>query len=335
MATLFRIIKNAWFTPPKDVKESYTGRNVIITGATSGIGLEAAVKFVNLGASKVIIAARDLSKGEAVKADIEARTGKRGVLEVWELDLDSYDSVIAFSERAKALDHLDIAVLNAGLRKSSFVQSKYGWELDLQVQVLSTTLLAILLLPKLKEAKGQTGKIPVLEFTNSGLHNVAKLDPGAVASDSLLQAYNSADRFAPQNQYGVTKLLLMYATNTIASQVSSGDVIVTSICPGIVKSDLGREVQFPGVKIALAVFGFLAMRSPEQGARSIVSGTTQGERLHGRFWQHDQIQPVGRNIAGEENRKLAARVWNEIIEALSKDVPNMKDALRSALGAGH
>lgn len=332
MSFLFKAIKSAWITPPKDVKESYEGRNIILTGATSGIGLEAAVKFIQLGASKLVIAARDRKKGEAVKADIESRTGKQGILEVWELDLESYDSVVAFADRAKALDHLDIACLNAGIRKNTFTKSKHGWEIDMQVQVLSTTLLAILLLPKLKESKAITGKIPVLEITNSGLHTFVNLDPASLRSGSILQAYNRPEIFTPHHQYSATKLFLMYATNELARQISSGDVIITSICPGMVKTDLGREVKFPGVKIVLAIVSFIMMRTPEQGSRSIISGTTQGEQLHGRFWQHDEIRPVGKNIAGEENKKLAARVYHEIIEVISEDVPSVKDVLKSVVG---
>jgi NAD(P)-dependent dehydrogenase (short-subunit alcohol dehydrogenase family) len=155
-----------------------------------------------------------------------------------------------------------------------------------------------------------------------------------VQSESILYAYNTAEIFKPGHQYSATKLFLIYATNELAEKVSSADVIITSICPGMVKTDIGREVQFPGVKVALAIIAFLVMRSPEQGARSILSGTTQGESLHGRFWQHDRIQPVGKNIAGDEKKKLGVRVWNEIIEALSRDVPNVREVLQSVVGEG-
>jgi NAD(P)-dependent dehydrogenase (short-subunit alcohol dehydrogenase family) len=332
MAALIRMFKNKWITPPQPVHESYEGRNIIVTGATSGIGLEAAANFVTLGASKVIIAARDMSKGEAVKADIESRTGKRGILELWELDMDSYESVVAFARRANTLDYLDIAILNAGLRRGMFVQSKHGWEADLQVNTLSTTLLAVLLLPKLKQSKQYTGKIPVLEFTNSGLHQSANIDAAALKSDSILQWYNTTERFGAGSQYKITKLFLMYAANELAGVTSSGDVIITSVCPGMVKTDLGRDVMTPVIRVILAIFAFFFMRTPKQGARTILSGTTQGERVHGRFWQHDRIQPIGASIAGAENKQIALRVWNEIVAALVRDVPSVEDVLDSIRG---
>jgi NAD(P)-dependent dehydrogenase (short-subunit alcohol dehydrogenase family) len=327
MSVLFRLIRNKWISPPKDVKESYTGRNIIVTGATSGIGLEAVVKFAQQGASKVIIAARDLSRGEAVRADIASRTGKYDQLEVWELDMNSFPSVVAFAQRAQSLEHLDIAVLNAGIRRVPFVQSKHGWEEDLQVNTLSTALLGILLLPKLKDSKRFTGKIPTLEFVNSGLHQGVKIKPAAVEAKNILQTYNTQELFSPQHQYAISKLFLMFATNKLAEETSSSEVIITSICPGMVATGLARDVKFPGVTIVLAIVSFLLLKAPEAGARLITSGIAQGERIHGRFWQHDKIQPIAPSLTGEKNKEIALRVWNEIVEILEKEVPSTRDVL--------
>jgi NAD(P)-dependent dehydrogenase (short-subunit alcohol dehydrogenase family) len=164
MSAVVSMLKSKWLTPPKESTESFVGRNVLITGATSGLGHAAAAKFAKLGASKVIIPARDIARGEQSKAELEALVGQKGQFEVWHLDMNSYDSVTAFAHRAATgLEHLDVAVLNAGVRKVAHTLSKHGWEEDLQVNVLSTMLLGILLLPKLKESKKHTGMIPILE----------------------------------------------------------------------------------------------------------------------------------------------------------------------------
>lgn len=337
MTSLWRPFKNKWITPPKETTETFTGRTIIITGATSGIGLEAAVKFVNLGAEKVILAARDLAKATSVLADIERRTGTQGkdVLEVWQLDMASYASVTGFAQRAnKELEHLDIAILNAGVWKSSWVDTASGWEETLQVNTLSTILLAILLIPKLlsSETKKRVGKTPVLEITNSGIHQSAKIDPKALDSESILGAYNDQSNglFKPASQYGKSKLFTIYCTNMLASHISSEDLIITSVCPGMVATSLAREVQFFGVSIAMAIFGFFFLRSPEQGSRILVSGTCQGEMVHGRFWQHDRVQPLGESVKGEGNRKIAERVWGEVAGALQRDVPEVR--VREVLG---
>ncbi|KAJ8116058.1 hypothetical protein OPT61_g2436 [Boeremia exigua] len=331
MAALFRIIKTKWITPPQPTTENYSGRVIIVTGATSGIGKEAAHKFAALGASKVIIAARDLQKGASTKDELAKRLGRDDQLEVWELDMLSYDSVVAFAERAQALEHLDIAILNAGLCRSSYRTARHGWEEDLQVNTLSSVLLGVLLLPKLKHSKYFTGKTPVLEFVSSGLHQSAIVPTEVRQQPSILEHFNDPRNFKEMMQYKYSKVFLMYATNKLASEISSADVIITSICPGVVKTGLARDHDFPGLYLLVAVFIFLFMQSPSQGANTILSGTTQGESVHGRFWKNDKIQPVPPAVAGLEMKELGLRIWEEIVETLKKDVPTFSKALEVAL----
>jgi NAD(P)-dependent dehydrogenase (short-subunit alcohol dehydrogenase family) len=331
MAVFFKIFKNKWITPPQETTEDFSGRVVIVTGATSGMGPEAVYKFAKLGASKVIIAARDLKKGESTKNELAKRLGRDDHLEVWELDMMSYDSVCAFAELANGLQQLDIAILNAGIRRSSYHAGDQGWEEDLQVNTLSTVLLGVLLLPKLKQSKQHTGKTPVLEFVNSGLHQSAVVPPEVRQQSNILEHYNKRENFKEGKHYKFSKVFLMYATNRLASEISSADVIITSICPGVVRSDLGRDHYFPGVYVLAGLLVFLFMKSPSQGANAILSGTTQGEAVHGRFWKDDRIMPVPLAVAGSEMKELGSRIWDEIVEALKKDVPGFAKHVDAAL----
>ncbi|KAH8717049.1 hypothetical protein GQ44DRAFT_688166 [Phaeosphaeriaceae sp. PMI808] len=335
MSVFIRIFRNKWITPPKPVHEDYSGRNIIVTGATSGIGVEAAYKFAALGASKVIIAARDLKKGESTKAALEARLQKTGQLEVWELDMMSYPSIRAFAKRTSELDHIDIAVLNAGVRRSSFVSLNTGWEEDLQINTLSTALLALELLPLLRESKRHTGKTPILEIVNSGLHQSAVVPTEVQNKPNILAHYNNKANFTENNQYKFSKVFLMYVTRHLASKVSSEDIIITSICPGMVNTNLARDHQFPGMYVLFFLVTFLFMRTSAQGANMILSGTTQGEMVHGRFWQHDKIQPIPLSLKGETMEQLQFRMFGEIIEALEKDVPDVRAILDNTLSSWH
>jgi NAD(P)-dependent dehydrogenase (short-subunit alcohol dehydrogenase family) len=325
MSAVFGMLKNKWLTPPKDVTESFAGRNVIVTGATSGLGYAAAAKFAKLGACKVIIPARNVERGEKSKSELEALVGRKGQFEVWQLDMNSFDSVVAFAHRAATvLDHLDIAVLNAGVRKFAYTLSKHGWEEDLQVNVLSTTLLGILLLPKLKESQKHTGKIPILEFVNSGLHASVDMPQDIRNSSSILAEYNKSELFGPQKQYVHSKLLLMFATNRLAAITSSDEVIITSVCPGVVVTNIARDVKVPGISVVLAIMQVTVARTADQGANTYVSGASQGQQLHGRFWKNDTVQPRGKSITGEENEKFGIRVWEEIIRELAKYVTDVR-----------
>ena len=85
-----------------------------------GLGKEAARHYVRLNAEKVILACRSRERGEAAKKDIEATTKRKGVLEIWELNLGSYASVKSFADKAKGLPRLDSIVENAGISTRNF-----------------------------------------------------------------------------------------------------------------------------------------------------------------------------------------------------------------------
>jgi len=243
--------------------------------------------------------------------------------------MNSYDSVVAFASHANQLGHLDIAILHASVRRDPFTLSSHGCEEDLQVNILSTTLPGILLLPKLHASKPHTGKTPVLQLVNLGLHQTAIIPPALISSPSILAAYNDPQDFSAQNQYAHSKLLLMYTTNALAATTSPADVIVTSVCPGMVSSNLARDVKVPGINVLLAVIGFFVMRAPEQAANTYVSGAVQDANLHGAFWKNDAVQSVAGMLVGEENREVGRRVWAEVKAVLEKEVEAVKEVLGS------
>jgi retinol dehydrogenase-12 len=154
---------------------SFTSKTVVITGASSGIGLEAVRHVVVLGAAKVILACRDTAKGSQAKIDIETSTHcSPDILEVWKVDLESYDSVKEFANRANKLERLDVLVCNAGIgtRKFKIID---GIESTIVVNVISTFLMAFMLIPKLEETAHTYGVVPTLTFTTSALYSAAQM----------------------------------------------------------------------------------------------------------------------------------------------------------------
>ena len=93
-------------------------------------------------------------------------------------------------------------------------------------------------------------------------------------------------------------------------------------------TNLARDHYFPGIYIVAFLFIFLFMRNPVQGARTVLSGTIQGETVHGRFWQHDQIQPLPPSLKGESMKELEKTMFSEILGALERDLPDLRDVLR-------
>lgn len=107
--------------PPKPTA-SFKGKSIIVTGANVGLGKEAVRYFVQLGASQVILACRNIEKGQAAAEEIQLSTRcSPSTLAVWKLDMSSYASVKTFAERARSeLPRLDALVGNAGISTSTF-----------------------------------------------------------------------------------------------------------------------------------------------------------------------------------------------------------------------
>ena len=140
-----------------------------MTGSNVGLGLEAARYFVRLNAEKVILAVRNLEKGEAAKTSIEASEKRKGVVEVWHLDLSSYTSVKQFATKAQGLKRLDVLMENAGIVTYKWSMAEDN-ESTITINVVSTFLLALLMLPKLRETSIKYNATTKLNIVASFVH---------------------------------------------------------------------------------------------------------------------------------------------------------------------
>lgn len=127
-----RRLRDKFWPEPLPPPASFGRQTVLVTGATSGLGLAAALHCAKLGAS-VIITSRSLSQGQAAKDQIEKSAGivGQGKIHLMELDMSRYSSCIALIAPLKRGDasctNLDVAVLNAGLINVGFSKSPQGW----------------------------------------------------------------------------------------------------------------------------------------------------------------------------------------------------------------
>lgn len=161
------IVNQLTFKPkalPPDLR--LDGKTALVTGSNGGIGLETARQLASHGVSRLILGVRDVTKGTTAKNDIQ-KSNPKCVIEVWPLDLESFDSILSFTNRSQSLERLDIAILNAGVKQLKWTTTPYGHETNLQVNHLGTAFLSILLLPILKTTSKQTGAPSRLTFTSS------------------------------------------------------------------------------------------------------------------------------------------------------------------------
>lgn len=101
--------------PTRSKYPDLANKVAIITGANSGLGFEAAKQFINLGLPHLILAVRSLSRGNEAASKLRAGNA-RVAISVWELDMESYDSIQAFVRKCNAeFQCIDFVILNAGL----------------------------------------------------------------------------------------------------------------------------------------------------------------------------------------------------------------------------
>lgn len=171
--------------------QQFTDQTIIVTGSNTGMGLEAARHFLRLDAGLVILAVRDLAKGAAARdfllksfssssssssSSSYSSPIQQKRVQVWELDLASYASVTRFAERVnRELERVDVLVSNAamyvlsgGFRRAA--EGEQEDEMTVRVNVVCTMMLAVLLLPKLRETSVKYNKETVCTFTGSFVH---------------------------------------------------------------------------------------------------------------------------------------------------------------------
>ncbi|KAL9082452.1 MAG: hypothetical protein Q9159_006404 [Coniocarpon cinnabarinum] len=332
MSLLWRFFKNKWYPPTNHNEISFTGKTVLVTGSSGGLGAEAAKKFAAQDAARIILAVRKIQKGEQVRAIVQdAASDPDCKVEVWTLDMMDYNSLKEFAERCKAdLERLDIAVLNAGVWNAEYRQSQYGWEESLQVNTISTALLALLLLPKLKDSKTATNT-PVLEFVSSGRLYTADIthEQKNDADVNILEFFNQEHDYDGGKSYRTSKSFLMCFAKVLASRLRPGpeqsaEIQVMSVCPGFCSSDLLRDLAGWPMQAAKYFASFVLLRSTEEGSRIIISGTAQGHAGHGEFWQNDVIRETPRLLEGEAGQRLALKVYHEIVSTTEKEVPETR-----------
>jgi retinol dehydrogenase 12 len=140
-------------TLPLPSASEIVGRTFVVTGANSGLGYECVKHLVNLGAARVILGVRTPSKGEAAVTRIEKSIRQPGKtktkLEVWQVDLSSFDSIEAFAKRLQTLDRVDALVNNGGLELDRWEAAEGDIEMTLAVNVIGCLLMVCRALPAL------------------------------------------------------------------------------------------------------------------------------------------------------------------------------------------
>lgn len=300
-SALLRLLRNRYSAPTLQSIEcsSILGKTVLVTGASSGLGLEAARHYIRLGASRVILGVRSQSKGDEAKRNLSSSFSsdrlKCCAIDVWIVDLASFASVRSFADQVvQKLERLDIAILNAAVAKDKYYATEDGWEEVLQVNVLSTALLALLLLPKMRQSASSSW-IPRLSIVTARAHATVPGGASWQSAPNMLEELNQESQFGTISaRYSVSKLLVIYAAREIAKLATSTDgqceVVVNYLCPGACKSDLARHWQGLPQRALLSLMQATICKTTEEGSRTLVYASVLGEESHGLWIHNNQIE---------------------------------------------
>lgn len=243
-----------------------TGRIAIVTGASSGIGLETARMLAQKGA-EVVLACRSLKKGEAALEKIrpEKPTAK---LSVAELDLSDLDSVEHFAQEFRASHgRLDLLLNNAGVMVPPFGRTRQGFELQLGTNHLGHFALTGRLLPLLRATPG--ARVVVVSST---MQKIGRID----FTDLNYERRPYRGWFA----YGQSKLANMLFARELGRRLAAAgiDVRVTAAHPGWAATDLQRTSPF------MRFWGSMLAMTPAEGALPTLRAATDPQAQAGSFF---------------------------------------------------
>lgn len=269
------------------------GKQVLMTGATGGIGLAAAKELARRGAKLAIVARSDQRAKDAV-AEISAAAGGHAQIEVLSADLALQSSVRELAQEALSrFPQIDVLVNNAGAMFSDRQLTAEGVEQTWALNHLAPFLLTNLLLERLKASA------PARVITTaSDAHKGARIPFDDFGAE---QAYGKLGF----ERYGQTKLANILFTAELAKRVEGSGVSAYCFHPGLVASGFNRN---NGPLMGLAMIAIKPFsRSTERGARTLVwlADTPSIEGDGGYFVD----EKLGRPTRTAQDMEVAARLW--------------------------
>lgn len=274
-------------------KQDLSGKVIIVTGASAGLGKESVRQLALMNPARIIMTGRNVEKAEKVRQDIMASTGyKKIVLE--RLDLCSMKSVCEFTERVKSqVSHVDVLMCNAGVGETNVAASRTGDGFDemFQGNNLGHYLLLQKLLPLLRKAKTTNKEDARILFLSS------------LASKFTfsfdIHSYNNPSKMKGRDFYSTSKLMAVLMARGLAERFKD-EFVINSVHPGTVKTEFSDKYSGFMVKYIFPVIYKLFERPLDQGAATqvYVASAPEAGRVTGEYWSNCQVwkmNPVAQN----------------------------------------
>ena len=283
-----------------------TGRTILLTGATSGLGLSAAKTLAGIGATMILLG-RDASKTERVTQELREHTKSAAVHSVV-ADMGDLRQIRSAAEAVER-DHpsIDVLIHNAGALTASRINNSDGVEMTVASQVFGPFLLTSLLLPLL-----QRGIRPgrVLTMSSGGMY----ASPLRVSDLEM-----DASSYKGPEQYSRAKRAQVTLNELWASRTSASDVVFHALHPGWADT--------PGVASSLPRFAKIVgplLRTPAQGADTLVwlaADDGKPRESTGKFWLDRRVREIHRLGSTKKSDTAVQRseLWQRCVDATGID----------------
>lgn len=290
-----------------------SGRVALVTGASGGLGAEAARALARAGA-RVTLTARDRPKGEKVLAAIRSAHPQAAV-ELGELELSQPASLRRFAAQWLARhDSLHMLILNAGVMACPLSRSAEGWELQFATNHLGHFLLTRLLAPALLAAAPSR-----VVAVSSGGHQISP-----VVFDDIHYQRRAYD---PWSAYGQAKTANVLFAVELDRRLRERGVRAFAVHPGMIPTDLGRHLTREAVtqiRARASGSGEPPKSIPQGAATELWAATAPELAGRGGLYLSDcaVAPPAGPGVRGYAAHAVdpaaAARLWSVSEEALGE-----------------
>lgn len=269
-----------------------TGRNIVVTGGTGGIGNATAAGLAALGA-RVAIVGRDRARAEAAAEELRRRSSNVEI-DVFEADLSSQAQVRGLAaDLREHYPRLDLLVNNVGGFWAHRHVTEDGLELTFALNHLAPFLLTNLLIDRMIAQ----GAARIVNVTSSA-ESLGRID-----FDDL----QGAERYSGQRAYNQSKLANVLFTYELARRLNGTGVTANVVHPGVTRTAFGAEDQ---MRLFAATGGIARpfMRSPERGADTVVWAASSPE-LDGVIGGYFHDRRPKRSSPRSHDEATAQRLW--------------------------
>ena len=279
------------------------GKNVVITGPTSGLGLETARQLASLGANLVLVA-RNAEKCQRVIEELKPLC--KGDTPVFiQADVADLDQVrTACSQISSQFPRVDVLIHNAGALLNTREVSQQGIEQTIACHVVGPFLMTSLLISQLKGGR-------VITVSSGGMYSVGL--PLAGSNQSIQM---SAGKYNGTKQYAIAKRAQVTLNEMLANRYP--EIEFVAMHPGWADT--------PGVQQSIPLFRKFTspiLRTTSEGADTIVwlSCIQPLPGISGTFWSDREVRPThktpqSRKLDSEVNRQA---LWSQVEQLISQN----------------